>query len=484
MKNLKRLVAILAILFCIAPRILHAQLTPPDDGGYDWPTNLNSWSFHDATDWTSDLGYAPVSFTNIDLAKLGDNGSMLLDSTNAAWLQYKIFENDGTTNLTVNQGTISFWFAPGSWASTNGGTGPGDWGRLIEVGGYTTNASYGWWSLFLDPGATNIYFGAQTNSGNGATSTYLSAPIAWNTNEWHFIGLTYSATNSTLYLDGMLVTNGLPVTVFPGLNVLTNGFYVGSDATGLLQAHGMLDDIDTFNYPLDSATVSNLFVWELWAYKLNPANTVGANLQSAPGSPNTNSSPFNAITGSGFLQYVGSASSCVTSSNVWITNMTCTVVGSGTNLTANYTFTIAGGSNGFAYDLFANAGLAPADPNFKWAWMGQGYTCSIYTVTNLPPGSAFMILGTPLNSDSDGLTDAYERLVSHTDPNIPDTSGDGILDGWKIFWGLNSFLNNPAQTSLRKNYTYDFDGWFKQVSGVKSGTVTLDNQGNVLTVSQ
>ena len=40
-----------------------------------------------------------------------------------------------------------FWFAP-YWAGTNeGGTGPGQWSRLIEVGSYTPDASYGWWSL-------------------------------------------------------------------------------------------------------------------------------------------------------------------------------------------------------------------------------------------------------------------------------------------------------------------------------------------------
>ena len=58
----------------------------------------------------------------------------------------------------------------------------------------------------------------------------------------------------------------------------------------------------------------------------------------------------------------------------------------------------------------------------------KGSPCCRYTITNLPPGSAYLVLGTPLDSDGDGLTDAFELLVSHTDPHNPDTDGDGIWD--------------------------------------------------------
>jgi len=471
-----RLILIWLLLF--VARAVHAQLTPPDDPG--WPTNLDSWTFSDTDNWTSDLGYLPVSFTNIEAAKLGNGASLSVDSTNAAWLQYNVFESDGTTNLTINQGSITFWFASGAWASTNGGTGPGDWGRLIEVGSYTTNASYGWWSLFLDPGATNIYFSAQTNSGNGAMSTYLSAPIAWNTNEWHFIGLTYSASNSALYLDGLLVTNGLPVTVFPGLNVQTNGFFIGSDSNGIMQAHGMFDDIQTFNYPLDGGTISNLFTWEHWSYYLNPNNTfpINDNIHSAPSSSSTGPI-FNAVTGSGVLiPQSTNTVSCITSSNVWLTNVVATKVG--TNM--NVTFAIAGGSNGVPYDVFANSVLSvSSNTNAPWAWMGQGYQCVTYSITNLPLSSCFLILGLPTDSDQDGLTDAYERLVSKTDPFNPDSDGDGMLDGWEVLWGFNPLGDETSQTSQRSNYTYNLVGWLNTVTGTKAETITVDPEGNIQT---
>jgi len=53
------------------------------------------------------------------------------------------------------------------------------------------------------------------------------------------------------------------------------------------------------------------------------------------------------------------------------------------------------------------------------------------------------MLGTPQDSDCDGLTDAYERLVSKTNPYVADTSGDGMSDSDKILAGLNPLLSYP-----------------------------------------
>jgi hypothetical protein len=116
--------------------------------------------------------------------------------------------------------------------------------------------------------------------------------------------------------------------------------------------------------------------------------------------------------------------------------------------------------------------------------MGQGYQCTRYLLTNLPSSSAMLILGTPLDSDGDGLTDAYELLVSHTNPHKADSSGDGMLDGWKVLWGLDPSLNNPAQPGTRANYTYNLTDWLNTISGVRTGTVSSDFEGNVQSASQ
>ncbi len=58
----------------------------------------------------------------------------------------------------------------------------------------------------------------------------------------------------------------------------------------------------------------------------------------------------------------------------------------------------------------------------------------------LPPGGAeamFFTLGLDSDADGDGLSDAFERLVSATDPLLADTDGDGLPDGWEVRHGFN-----------------------------------------------
>src|SRR4029077_19161852 len=121
---------------------------------------------------------------------------------------------------------------------------------------------------------------------------------------------------------------------------------------------------------------------------------------------------------------------------------------------------------------------------FAWAWMGQGNQCNIYTLTNLPSTTCFLILGTPQDSDTDGLTDAYEKLVSKTNPLVLDTDGDGIPDAWEVLLGLNPLVNDNAQPRSRSNYSYDPVDWLNGISGIRNGSITNDPEGNVRSVSQ
>ena len=430
------------MIACLAPTLLHA--IPPIGGGNPW---LDYWSFGDVTNWLTDLGYAPLSFTNLSSSTLGDGTALVLDSTNAAWLIYNVTEADTTNNITVDVGSIIFWFMP-SWSGSNsGGVGSGQWGRFIEVGSYTTNASYGVFSLYTDPQGTNIYFLTQTNNGNGAI--YLSAPIAWTNNYWHMVALTYSSSNSSLYLDGILATNNSTgVAYWPGPDVLANGFHIGSDSTGIAQAHGMFDDFSTYNYPLDAGTISNTFQSSWIYYSLNPLLW---EIITPASYTNTASPDFSVVTGTGNITRGGTNSAnCVLSTNIWITNLVATATNSGINLN----FMIAGGADGVLYDVFANSILAPSsDTNHPWSWMGQGYHCTTnsLTITNQPNIAAFFILGKNIDSDRDGLTDAYELLVSKTDPHKADSDSDRIPDGWLVLHRL------PTQTSGIATLDPDFD---------------------------
>jgi len=475
---------IIAVFFIGAMNGL-AQMPPGFDGTNSSPTYtpLASWSFQDKTNWTSDQHYAPVSFTNLAYSWLG-NGSSLVVATNIpAWLQYNVVETNSVTNLTVSAGSVNFWFAP-RWSGTNeGGNGPGFFGRLLEVGGYTPDSSAGWWSLYVDDVGHNIYFSAQTNDLSSNVVTYLSAPIDWTTNYFHQITLTFSATNTALYLDGELATNGPGMTAYPGPEALAGGFFIGSSSNGMNSASGLFNDVVTYDVPLDAATIQQMFDAEYIYYMMMPGNTAMFRLSSAEATYSITPTP-NIITGQGNLQVVGSTPVCYYTTNpyvVWLTNITVTATANGTE---NVSFAVEGGQDGYYYDVFAGTMLTSPLGNGFWTWQGQSQHCLVYSLTNMPQGTVFLILGSPFDPDGDGLTSAYENLVSKTDPNNADTDGDGIPDGWSVLLGLDPLNSISTQPSLRLNYTYTTADWLNQISGIKTGTVNLDNEGNVLQATQ
>src|SRR5438105_1211561 len=134
------------------------------------PLPLNSWRFND-TNWLSAMRDAPKSFGNLQNPASWERNALLLDSLDPAWLEYNVVESDGWTNILCNRGTLHFWFNP-DWASADqGGTGPGTSSRFIDIGNWSSNAPYGWWSLYVNPEGTGIFFSGQTN---GAGADFLS----------------------------------------------------------------------------------------------------------------------------------------------------------------------------------------------------------------------------------------------------------------------------------------------------------------------
>lgn len=406
-----------------------AQLPP---GAGSAPTNkpIASWSFNDQTNWTSDQGYAPISFTNLNYSWLGDGASLVVNTNVPAWLNFHVIESTGATNLVLNApGSLTFWFAP-EWATTNGG--PGQWSELFGVGEWTTNAGYGYWGLSVDAAGSNLWFQAQ----DGAGGNYgLSTPISWTTNYFHYVALTYSSTNVSLYLDGQLATNDPGgMNIWPSSSAVSGGMYFGSDTNGLLQAAGLFNSVQAFTYPLSSNDVQNIFNWNYGYYVMDPYNTAMINIISAP-TTNTTFTPLNdVITGPGdLLTLVPNVTPCisVSTNQVWFTNVSAAMTASGT---MGITFTIQGGLPNVPYDVFANSVLSFGTNGVPWAWMGQGYQCNTYMLTNLPSTACFLILGGPQDSDGDGLTDAYELLVSKSNPTNYSTDATGMADGWEVLY--------------------------------------------------
>jgi hypothetical protein len=215
---------------------------------------LGYWPFDDTNTWVGEQGQLPLLATNIVGIPSWFTNAVLIDSTNTAILRYRDVEptNYAPANINCRNGTMRFWFAP-DWSS---GAGPGSAGRLIEMGTQTT--SNGWWALYFNTNGTQLIFGTQTN---GLAMTNLTTSINWVSNYWHQIVLTYSPSNSSLYLDGQpVVTNGLGTTYYPNRSERANGFGIGSDANGSNQARGAFDELETFNYPLAASDIATNFL--------------------------------------------------------------------------------------------------------------------------------------------------------------------------------------------------------------------------------
>ncbi len=69
----------------------------------------------------------------------------------------------------------------------------------------------------------------------------------------------------------------------------------------------------------------------------------------------------------------------------------------------------------------------------------------VVPVVQPPVTSPFVTSITPgVDTDSDGLSDVEETIVYGTDPHLPDTDGDGFLDGNEVFHGYNPNGTAPA----------------------------------------
>lgn len=115
-----------------------------------------------------------------------------------------------------------------------------------------------------------------------------------------------------------------------------------------------------------------------------------------------------------------------TTNDLWleITGTTNT----GTSITAYITIHPPWNITAGVWDIFATTNLAPT----AWQWVyrtAPGETNIV--ITGLAYPNEFFTAASTNDTDGDGLTDAFEKFVSHTDPNLYSTDGTGMSDGWE-----------------------------------------------------
>jgi RHS repeat-associated protein len=234
--------------------------TDPLDAASTFPMLLSSFSFN-TTNWIGDQGQIPIFHTGLAMEPGIEGGGVVVTGADyAKRLNYRYVEPDGKPNFAFKSGTVSFWFKP-NWASTNaGGTGPNpaEVGRYFNFGEWSSPVTRGFWSLFLSSGGSKIGWNVHTNG--TAISTSGAPTVSLSSNVWHHFVLAYSPSNTANYVDGVLAGTGSGIThIIPDKADRDLGFYVGTDTYGAQGSQATFDQLKLYNYPLDAASVSNLY---------------------------------------------------------------------------------------------------------------------------------------------------------------------------------------------------------------------------------
>lgn len=241
----------------------------------------------------------------------------------------------------------------------------------------------------------------------------------WNNNNsqdtWEPVGV-YSNNPLVLSAD----TNGIDITLQDsstdttgdGLRDFEEVFWYGTDLN--------LVDTDGDTFP----DYDEIFVW----------NTVPIDSASFPAEL------------SGAITYQGQL---VTNGNVIVRVLEAgtTNVVRQTTLSQPDPYTIVGVPTLFSYDIIAFQDLAGDGEPTRWEPYGLYTNSPLLVTTNL---TGIDIILTDPDTDHDGLTDYQEGFVYGTDPDNPDSSGDGVADGWLVHFGLdptNNWATNIVGTA-------------------------------------
>lgn len=394
--------------------------------------------FHTRFDEAYWPGHERASLVMTDYGMLVESFSgYALQRTGKSVVPFVVPALDATGRLSVatDAGAFGFWFKPDWTSAVAGGGGPGYAARLVEVVAVGDKQAAVAWSL-----QTSADGSALALVGADGMESLLKAGIGWVPGEWHWLVINYGA-KTELWIDGALAAEGAGTVTLPPQ---VAGLVLGSSVLGSETAGGEFEDVYAFRRPLTERQVGFYFQGMKKRSLLGPITSEEeAALAERRAKRKAELEALGESDGGGGVQMLrmsGPVVDCVTNSPLYITNTVCVF---DTNQGWTVTFDVQG-TNG-PVDIFTTTNLSGNGTNTQWVWLERGPSCSTYQYTNQPTSQSYYILGTMQDSDSDGLTDAFEQLVSHTNPLVwtnLDTDGDGMPDAWEIAHGLDPLVAN------------------------------------------
>ncbi len=246
MKKIVLLLAAACLSFCAvqAQNYTNAVLTTSNLLGYwrfsaDSPTNS---SFGTNTGAFSGNAAVGPSGSGPALAGTSNNTAVLLDG-NGSFVTTSLVGGLNTNGPYANQGSLIAWFKLATLPSIVG--------RTFFIAGESVYGND--FDMQIEPD-NRIRFYTDGGSFTGTTN----ALTASDTNVWHFVAVTFTASTSRkVYLDGVLAGSSTP----GGHNPAVGGTFSIGDShvfTGRF-FQGALDEVAIFNRELTGAEVANLY---------------------------------------------------------------------------------------------------------------------------------------------------------------------------------------------------------------------------------
>jgi len=382
---------------------------PPEFARLLWHEGFDraySGGIRDAQFSIADYGVLNESWSGYSLQRSGKASAFIVPAVSKS-----------RTKVGCDTGAIRFWFRP-YWDSVGG---PGVEGRLLTLVSLADKEPFEAWSLQVSTDGSAIYLLANRTAG---AEFVLKADVAFQAGQWNLVSLNYALKGTALFINGRVVAEGAALSsVDPKSTVLV----VGSSLAGNDTPEAEFDEISAFAAPLSGDAVAAYYDLVSPIAALGP---VTAEEQQASRLASTQFAADQKASGSGQrMSVLENPATCESELAISADASSVTV-------------TIQNADNSKTYEIYRTLELlGTPTQDSDWRFMARGTAGQSFTFRNPGRGQGFFVAVCQQDSDNDGLSDAFETLISKTDPEDPETYG--ILD---LDWYLasNVPVNDPA----------------------------------------